>query len=122
MQIAGNEFWLSRNTAVRGHAVLHDLCSRANCADGNMPTVGSLVDDGSGHFFGMTYAGGANGKGTVYEVNPNRSTFNVLYSFCSQPNCADGWGPLAGLAILPGTACWARPPTAGLTLPARFFS
>jgi uncharacterized repeat protein (TIGR03803 family) len=72
-----------------------------------------LVDDGSGHFFGITYAGGANGKGAVYEVDPNRSTLNVLYSFCSQPNCTDGWGPLAGLAIIPGDSLFGTVPYGG---------
>jgi uncharacterized repeat protein (TIGR03803 family) len=91
------------------------------CADGQRPTVGSLVDDGSGQFYGLTYAGGANGKGTVYAFDSNRPGLNVLYSSCSQPNCTDGWGRLPGLTILPDGSLVARSPMAAPTPPAGVF-
>jgi uncharacterized repeat protein (TIGR03803 family) len=50
----------------------------------------------NGNFYGTTYNGGLNGDGTVFEVSPNGSggyTEQVLYSFCSETNCADGQNP-----------------------------
>jgi uncharacterized repeat protein (TIGR03803 family) len=44
--------------------------------------------------------GGINGfagnYGTIFEITPSRQ-FTTLYSFCSQPNCADGQSPYASL-------------------------
>jgi uncharacterized repeat protein (TIGR03803 family) len=45
---------------------------------------GGLVKDASGHFYGTTYYGGANGVGSVYELIPNATgkyREHVLYSF-----------------------------------------
>lgn len=62
--------------------------------DGAFPFAG-LTFDASGNLYGTTYGGG-NGVGTVYELSPNgRGGWgeSVLYSFCAQPNCADGAYP-----------------------------
>ena len=40
-----------------------------NGSDGYSP-LGSLVLDGAGNLFGMTYWGGANNAGTVFEITP----------------------------------------------------
>jgi uncharacterized repeat protein (TIGR03803 family) len=59
--------------------------------------------DGAGNLYGTTSSGGGNGRGVVFQVTPDEigTAWNetVLYSFCSQTNCADGAGPLAGLII-----------------------
>ncbi len=43
------------------------------------------------------------GGGTVFELIPNQNktawTYKVLYSFCSEPGCADGANPAAGLVM-----------------------
>ena len=41
-------------------------------------------------------AGGANEGGAVFKIT-STGTLTTLYSFCSQPNCADGAGPYGGL-------------------------
>jgi uncharacterized repeat protein (TIGR03803 family) len=79
--------------------VLYSFCSRGNCADGLHPFAG-LIFDQAGNLYGTTYYGGDQQDGTVFQLTPNQNggwTEHVLYSFCSQTNCTDGWYPLAGL-------------------------
>jgi len=88
-----------------GHyTVLYNFCSQTNCADGNQPFAG-LIEDASGNLYGTTNRGGAtnpncpypaSGCGTVFKLD-RAGNETVLYSFCSQPNCADGSFPEAGL-------------------------
>ena len=73
---------------------LYSFCSQTNCTDGAEPFSG-LVQAG-GNFYGTTVSGGANGRGTVFEITP-AGQLTTLYSFCSQTNCADGELPYAGL-------------------------
>jgi uncharacterized repeat protein (TIGR03803 family) len=47
--------------------------------------------------YGTTQDGGASGVGTVFKLN-TKGQETVLYSFCSQPGCADEGCPVAGLA------------------------
>jgi uncharacterized repeat protein (TIGR03803 family) len=66
--------------------------------DGRYPAAG-LVQGTDGNLYGTTYNGGAkvdgtpSGGGTVFEIDPGGGTLTTLYSFCSQPNCADGLDP-----------------------------
>jgi len=55
-----------------------------------------LVEATDGNFYGTTYTGGTNGYGTIFKITPD-GALTTLYSFCSQPNCADGGGPMAAL-------------------------
>lgn len=65
--------------------------------DGARPYSGSLVQGIDGNFYGTTAAGGANGDyGTAFMITPT-GTLTTLYSFCSQPSCADGNAPFGGL-------------------------
>jgi len=74
---------------------LYSFCAQANCTDGSAPYAG-LVQATNGNLYGTTEAGGANGKGTVFEITLG-GTLTTLHSFCSQANCADGSLPRAGL-------------------------
>jgi uncharacterized repeat protein (TIGR03803 family) len=73
--------------------VLHNF---TNVPDGAYPYAG-LARDSAGNLYGTTLEGGANGQGAVFKVSSTGQE-TVLYSFCSQPNCADGAYPYAGLA------------------------
>jgi uncharacterized repeat protein (TIGR03803 family) len=73
--------------------VLYNFCSQSGCADGEDPTAG-LVLDKKGNLYGTTYFGGANRRGTVFEISPN-GTETVLHSFANDET--DGAYPLAGL-------------------------
>jgi uncharacterized repeat protein (TIGR03803 family) len=85
--------------------VIYSFCAKENCADGNDAAT-SLVRDASGNLYGTTVAGGIqdanciDGCGTIYRIAPDGSE-TVLYSFCSQANCADGFDPGGGLIIDP---------------------
>ena len=70
--------------------VLYNFCSQANCTDGISP--GALIRGRDGNFYGTTAAGGKNQAGTVFRMTPT-GTMTVLYSFCTQANCADGERP-----------------------------
>ena len=75
---------------------LYTFCPNTGCADGANPE-GPLVQATDGKLYGMTFAGGANGKGAIFAITPS-GTFTTLYSFCSQTSCDDGEGPyLTGL-------------------------
>ncbi len=49
-----------------------------------------------GNLYGTTVLGGANGQGTVFKIT-TAGKLNVLYSFCSQTQCADGEEPSGAL-------------------------
>jgi uncharacterized repeat protein (TIGR03803 family) len=77
--------------------VLYSFCAQSGCTDGSHPQAG-LVRDQSGNLYGTTADGGANAKGTVFEVRSTGAE-TVLYSFCSLLDCTDGYRPLAGLVL-----------------------
>jgi len=81
--------------------VLYSFCSETNCADGASPWTSLL--EANGTLYGTTSAGGANSGGTVFSLDPGTGTETVLYSFCSQTNCADGASPYASLIDVNGT-------------------
>lgn len=62
--------------------------------DGAAPVAG-LILDGKGNFYGTTYAGGAYGMGTVFQITPAGKE-TVLYSFKGTP---DGAYPVGRLAM-----------------------
>ena len=66
--------------------------------DGANPFAALVQDPTNGNFYGTTYFGGANGAGTVFQITAE-GVERVLYSFCSEPNCADGGQPYAGLVL-----------------------
>src|SRR5258705_7123994 len=76
-------------------SVLYNFCAQSGCTDGFHPQAG-LVRDPSGNLYGTTDEGGANAKGTVFEVSPTGAE-TVLYSFCALSGCTNGYPPLSGL-------------------------
>lgn len=74
---------------------VYSFCSLSNCTDGAVPEAG-LVLASNGNFYGTTYVGGANGRGTVFELTPG-GKLTTLYSFCTQTNCADGSYPVTDI-------------------------
>ena len=77
--------------------VLYSFCAQTNCADGANPGAALIMDEAE-NLYGTTPVGGANDRGTVFELTPGgRET--VLYSFCAQTSCVDGSTPLAALIV-----------------------
>ena len=75
---------------------LYNFCSQTNCADGSSPAE-SLVQGTDGNIYGTTLQGGNSANnGTIFEITP-QGVLTTLYEFCSQPSCADGSYPEAGL-------------------------
>jgi uncharacterized repeat protein (TIGR03803 family) len=62
-----------------------NLYSFNNTPDGNQP-FGSLTQDPGDVIYGTTSAGGLNGNGTVFKINPDGSGYQVLYSFGNSPD------------------------------------
>jgi uncharacterized repeat protein (TIGR03803 family) len=82
-------------------SVLYSFCSQISCTDGSSPVSG-LILDASGNLYG-TAGGGSENRGVVFELSPGGGgaySYSVLYDFCPQAGCADGWGPQTGGLIL----------------------
>jgi uncharacterized repeat protein (TIGR03803 family) len=74
--------------------VLHIFCSLTNCVDGENPHF-APIQGSDGNFYGATYAGGALGGGTLYQLTPGGS-YQVIYNFCSygqSGGCPTGSNP-----------------------------
>lgn len=96
----GTVFSIDLNTGTE--TVLHSFLGEA---DGAFPQASLTVLNG--FLYGTTRRGGGsgcggNGCGTVYSIDSNTGSENVLYSFCIQQNCADGADPWASLSLLKG--------------------
>ncbi|HEX4158383.1 MAG TPA: choice-of-anchor tandem repeat GloVer-containing protein, partial [Rhizomicrobium sp.] len=101
----GGGVMFSLDPATGTEKSLYVFCSLANCQDGANPR-GSLIDV-NGTLYGVTSGGGDTGCGgygcgTVFSIDPNTGAEKVIYSFCSQQNCADGATPFAGLIVVKG--------------------
>jgi uncharacterized repeat protein (TIGR03803 family) len=75
------------------------------CTDGASPYTAGVVIDQNGNLYGTTYSGGAyngcglsTGCGAVFKLTPEGEE-TVLYSFCAQANCTDGYSPRAGVVL-----------------------
>lgn len=83
--------------------VLHSF--RNDGMDGMGPVAAVL--DVHGTLYGTTQDGGTGalngGGGTVFKVDPATGAEQVVYSFCPQQLCADGYGPNAPLINVDGT-------------------
>lgn len=85
---------------------IYDFCKDPACPDGRDPD--SLLPDGRGNLVGTTHYGGnavdqyGDTGGVAFRLTPSSIHPNwdqtVLYRFCSQANCADGYDP-SGIAV-----------------------
>jgi uncharacterized repeat protein (TIGR03803 family) len=66
--------------------------------DGATPVDTPLVQGTNGELYGTTLGGGSPGPGTVFKITSS-GKLTTIYSFCSQPNCADGSLPYGGLVL-----------------------
>lgn len=73
---------------------------------------GGLTPDAKGNLYGTTRRGGAHNFGTVFKMD-KAGIETVLYSFCSQANCADGSSPYAALALDPQGKLYGTTPSGG---------
>jgi uncharacterized repeat protein (TIGR03803 family) len=64
-------------------------------ADGQGPAA-SMILARDGNYYGTTFLGGSQQGGVIFRTTPSGG-FSVFYNFCSQPRCADGSAPLAGV-------------------------
>lgn len=86
-----------------GLGTAYYFCSQANCADGANPGPTLTRCIGS-CYLGVTSAGGANGRGTVFAFNHaarNSVPFHTLHSFCAEGSCTDSAAPVGGVVVSP---------------------
>jgi uncharacterized repeat protein (TIGR03803 family) len=81
---------------------LYNFCSKTGeggyCLDGAGPLYTTLVQGANGDLYGTTVGGGINDYGTVFKIT-TAGKLKTIYNFCSQPSCADGFQPEAGLVL-----------------------
>jgi uncharacterized repeat protein (TIGR03803 family) len=91
----GTVFALDPGTGAE--TIAYSFCSKKNrkklgrCEDSQEPLAGLI--DVKGRLYGTTYYGGIHGAGTMFRLKPGTGAEKLLYSFCSQQNCADGESP-----------------------------
>lgn len=96
----GLSLWAA--TAVIAAAQTFSTLQDFDVTDGAVPFAG-LVQATDGNLYGTTLGGGSNGSclagcGTVFKMAPS-GTLTTIYSFCIQPNCADGAWPYFGSLV-----------------------
>jgi uncharacterized repeat protein (TIGR03803 family) len=101
----GTLFSFDPNTGAE--KVLYSFCSQTNCTDGALVTAAPIYVNGT--LYGTSSEGGGMdcgstyGCGTVFSIDPSTGAEKVLYTFCSQTDCADGALPIAGLIHMKGS-------------------
>jgi uncharacterized repeat protein (TIGR03803 family) len=95
----------SRAAEAQAETVLYSFCSQAGCTDGDTPEAGLIEINGI--LYGTASAGGTGGCGgggcgTVFSLNLTNNAETVVYSFCSQTNCTDGWNPIGAVLNVNG--------------------
>lgn len=115
VDVKGTFYGTTQGGGAAGHGTVFSVTSKGTeklivsfkgGKDGDTPVAG-LVDL-NGTLYGTTLVGGGtgcegNGCGTIFSVNPTTGAETVVYAFCSKANCADGFGPHAGLINVKGT-------------------
>ncbi len=120
---AGNLYGTARNGGVNGWGTVYELSLSsgrwvnqaihkfAGSPDGGWPMDGPIFDS-AGNMYGTTYAGGANGWGTVYQLTPTNSGWveSVLHNF---QNGSDGITPISNLILDPSGRIYGATQTGG---------
>jgi uncharacterized repeat protein (TIGR03803 family) len=91
----GNIFHTTEQGALTS---LLTFCYATSCVNGSEPHGALLQNPSDGNFYGTAARGGSFNGGTVFKMTP-QGVLTTLYNFCSQPNCADGQRPFAGLFL-----------------------
>ena len=95
--------FLCAATAIGSSAQAFKTLANFNSANGSSP-VAPVIQGEDGNFYGTTVTGGARNSvcggscGVAFEMS-SAGALTTLYDFCQQPNCADGFEPLAGLTL-----------------------
>jgi uncharacterized repeat protein (TIGR03803 family) len=76
-----------------GYRIVHDFVAKGFSP---VDPYGGVTEVGDGVFYGTTYRGGAAGNGTIFKVNRDGSSFQVLREF---GGAADGRSPVGPLAV-----------------------
>ena len=102
MNLLGTVFRLGTNGD--DYAVLHGF---AGLPDGGAPEA-ELTRGLDGALYGTTVAGGTNGLGTIFKINPDGGGYANLYCFAASPDGAHPYGGLVqgGDGRLYGTTTW----------------
>jgi uncharacterized repeat protein (TIGR03803 family) len=91
LNIAGSGGTVYRVTP-SGHFTL--LFTFKPASNGNTVNPGTaLVEANDGFLHGTSYEGGATNNGTLFRISKAGTGFQVVHSFCSAANCADGGIP-----------------------------
>ncbi|MFZ0479352.1 MAG: choice-of-anchor tandem repeat GloVer-containing protein [Terriglobales bacterium] len=93
--VTPDTFSIFKLTPSGTYSTLYTFCSAPNCADGNEP-LGGVILDKLDNLYGTTKFGGANGLGIVFKLTPS-GTETVLHSF--DANGEDGFYPEAGVIL-----------------------
>ena len=91
---SGAVYELSHSGGGWSEIVIHDFTGGD---DGALGSLGTLLRDASGNFYGVTEIGGQQGAGTVYRLSPISGggwNFKTLYAFQGQPDAAFPYGGL----------------------------
>ncbi|MGC1372615.1 MAG: choice-of-anchor tandem repeat GloVer-containing protein [Candidatus Sulfotelmatobacter sp.] len=85
------------NQSGTSFGLLYTFCPANNCTTGIDPFSG-VIQATNGDFYGTAEEGGPGGSsdGTIFKVAPNGAV-SLLYSFCQQTGCADGFNPIGTL-------------------------
>jgi len=74
--------------------VIHRFCHNFHgCKDGSNPDLSGVVIDSGGRLFGTTRQDGINQGGVAYRLAPTNKGWKetILYSFCAEQDCGDGF-------------------------------
>jgi uncharacterized repeat protein (TIGR03803 family) len=117
--VAAAALWASGGdpAAAAGFTTIYNFANAHGAGgDANNPYAG-LIIDGAGNLYGTSYAGGAAGEGTVFELSPPTAnqtawTETILYSFYAA-NRTDGVHPTGRLVFGPHGELYGTTSSAG---------
>ncbi len=95
---SGNVFAFTPGTTDGGGTIkiLHSFNDGSVANDGGGPFTGRLIVTSSGNLIGTTTSGGLYGRGVLFELAPDGSSYTILHAF---GNGTDGQEPTGGLTL-----------------------